>query len=67
MENHRMLFSDEARRTAFIKKAKIAIVAGGVVGVLMGGFIAHQLSHVFSKENVVVTKLDNPLLSQDKE
>ena len=63
----RMIFSDEARRTAFIKKAKIAIVAGGVVGVVIGGFIAHQLNHVFSKENVVVTKLDNPLLSQDKE
>ena len=63
----RVIFSDEARRTAFIKKAKIIIVVGGVVGVLMGGFIAHQLNHVFSKENVVVTKLDNPLLSQDNE
>ena len=67
MAINRTLFSDEARRSAFVRKAKIAIVAGGVVGVVIGGFIAHQLNHVFSKENVVVTKLDNPLLSQDKE
>ena len=67
MENHRVIFSDGARRSAFIKKAKITIVVGGVVGVVIGGFIAHQLNHVFSKENVVVTKLNNPLLSQDKE
>ena len=63
----RTLFSDEARRVSFIRKVKFTIVAGGVVGVVIGGFIAHQLSHVFSKENTVVTKLDNPLLSQDKE
>ncbi len=63
----RMIFSDEARRTAFIKKAKLAIVAGGITGVIIGGFIAHQLSHVFSKENTQVVKLANPILSQDKE
>ena len=63
----RMLFSDGARRSAFIKKAKIIIVVGGVVGVLMGGFIAHQLSHVFSKENTHVTQLTNPITTQDKE
>lgn len=67
MQNDRVLFSDEARRSAFVKKVKITIIAGGVVGVMMGGFIAHHLSHVFSKENTQVTKLDNPLLSQDKE
>ena len=63
----RTLFSDEARRSAFVKKVKMTIVAGGITGVVIGGFIAHQLSHVFSKENTHVTQLSNPLLSQDKE
>lgn len=67
MKNNRLIFSDEARRASFIRKTKITIVAGGVIGVLMGGFIAHHLSHVFSKENTQISKLDNPLLSQDKE
>lgn len=62
----RTLFSDEARRVSFIRKAKMVIIAGGITGIVIGGFIAHQLSHVFSKENVVVTKLVNPL-TQDKE
>lgn len=52
MENHRVIFSDKARRTAFIKKAKIIIVVGGVVGVLMGGFIGHQLSRVFAEHRL---------------
>ena len=63
----RMLFSDGARRSAFIKKVKLAIVAGGITGVIIGGFIAHQLSHVFSKENTQVTQLTNPITTQDKE
>ena len=60
MNTNRIIINRKLRIDRAVRAVKITIIAGGIIGIVMGAIIADRLTNAFGTKNVVV-KLDNPV------
>ena len=61
MNTNRIIINRKLRIDRAVRAVKLTIIAGGIIGIVMGAIIADRLTNAFSSKNVAVVKLDNPV------